>query len=187
MPRRVDTAIEDLVLVEPEAHGDERGFLVETFRADVWRELGVEVGEFVQDNQSRSGRGTLRGLHFQTDPGQAKLVRCARGAIFDVAVDLRRGSETYGRWEGHELSDANHRQLFVPAGFAHGFLVTSDEADVVYKLDSYYSPESEGGIRWDDPEVGIEWPLDGTDPQVSERDRNAPTLSEISADLPWQG
>ena len=185
MPRRLDTRLDGLVLIEPEAHGDERGFLLETFRADVWRDLGVEVGEFVQDNQSRSARGTLRGVHFQTAPGQAKLVRCARGSIFDVAVDLRRDSETFGRWEGHELSDANHRQLFVPAGFGHGFLVTSEEADMVYKLDSYYSPETEGGIRWDDPEVGIEWPLDGAEPKLSERDRTAPTLAEIAPQLPW--
>jgi dTDP-4-dehydrorhamnose 3,5-epimerase len=163
MPRRLETVVDGLVLVEPEPRGDERGFLVETFRADVWRELGVEVGEFVQDNQSRSRKGALRGLHFQTNPGQAKLVRCSRGAIFDVAVDLRRGSDTFGRWEGHELSDVNHLQLFVPVGFAHGFLVTSEEADVAYKLSTYYSPESEAGIRWDDPEVGIEWPLDGAE------------------------
>ena len=185
MPRRLEARIEGLVLVEPESHGDDRGFLVETFRDDVWAELGVAVEGFVQDNQSRSRRGTLRGLHFQTDPGQAKLVRCARGSIFDVAVDLRRHSPTFGRWEGHELSDANHRQLFVPVGFAHGFLVTSEEADVVYKLSSYYSPDSEAGIRWDDPEIGIEWPLDGAAPQLSERDRTAPTLSEIAAELPW--
>jgi dTDP-4-dehydrorhamnose 3,5-epimerase len=185
MPRRLDTRLDGLILIEPEAHGDERGFLVETFRADVWRDLGVEVDEFVQDNQSRSARGTLRGVHFQTEPGQAKLVRCARGSIFDVAVDLRRDSETFGRWEGHELSDANHRQLFVPAGFGHGFLVTSEEADMVYKLDSYYSPETEGGIRWDDPGVGIEWPLDGAEPKLSERDRSAPTLAEIAPKLPW--
>jgi dTDP-4-dehydrorhamnose 3,5-epimerase len=185
MPRRLETGIDGLVLVEPEQHGDDRGFLVETFRADAWRELGVEVAEFVQDNQSRSGRRTLRGLHFQTSPGQAKLVRCARGAIFDVAVDLRRESDTFGRWEGHELSDANQRQLFVPVGFAHGFLVTSDEADVVYKLSSYYSPDSEAGIRWDDAEVGVGWPLDGDEPQLSERDRNAPTLAEIAPQLPW--
>jgi dTDP-4-dehydrorhamnose 3,5-epimerase len=185
MPRRLEARIEGLVLVEPEPHGDDRGFLVETFRDDVWAELGVAVEGFVQDNQSRSRRGTLRGLHFQTRPGQAKLVRCARGSIFDVAVDLRRDSPTFGRWEGHELSDANHRQLFVPIGFAHGFLVTSEEADVVYKLSSYYSPDSEAGIRWDDPEIGIEWPLDGAAPELSERDRTAPTLAELAAELPW--
>jgi dTDP-4-dehydrorhamnose 3,5-epimerase len=185
MPRRLEARIEGLVLVEPEPHGDDRGFLVETFRDDAWAELGVAVEGFVQDNQSRSRRGTLRGLHFQTRPGQAKLVRCARGAIFDVAVDLRRGSPTFGGWEGHELSDANHRQLFVPIGFAHGFLVTSEEADVVYKLSSYYSPDSEAGIRWDDPQIGIRWPLDGAAPRLSERDRTAPTLAEIAAELPW--
>jgi dTDP-4-dehydrorhamnose 3,5-epimerase len=187
MPRRVDAGdVDGLVLVEPDPHGDERGFLVETFRADIWRELGIVVEEFVQDNHSRSARGTLRGLHFQTRPGQAKLVRCARGAIFDVAVDLRRASQTFGRWAGHELSDANHLQLFVPVGFAHGFLVLSEEADVVYKLSSYYVPETEAGIAWDDPEIGIEWPFpDGIEPQLSARDRDAPSLAQIAADLTW--
>jgi dTDP-4-dehydrorhamnose 3,5-epimerase len=185
MPRRLQTRLDGLVLVEPDPHGDERGFLVKTFRDGVWDELGVAVDAFVQDNQSRSARGTLRGLHFQTSPGQAKLVRCARGAVFDVAVDLRRASDTFGHWEGHELSDANHHQLFVPVGFAHGFLVTSDEADVVYKLSSYYSPDSEAGIRWDDPEIGIDWPLDGTEPQLSERDRTAPTLTAVASALPF--
>ena len=182
MARRLPTEIADLALIEVAAHGDERGFLAETFRADVWRELGVDV-EFVQDNQSRSGRGILRGLHFQLRPGQAKLVRCARGAIWDVAVDLRRDSPTYRRWEGCELSDANQRQLFVPAGFAHGFCVLSDEADVAYKLSSYYDPETEAGIRWDDPEVGIEWPC--ADPVLSERDQHAPSLAEIAGELPF--
>jgi dTDP-4-dehydrorhamnose 3,5-epimerase len=139
MANRVETEIEDLVLVEPEVHGDERGFLVETFRADAWRGLGVET-EFVQENQSRSTRGILRGLHFQTSPGQAKLVRCLRGRVWDVAVDLRRDSPTFGSWEGHELDDEHQRQLFVPVGFAHGFCVLSDVADVAYKLSSYYDP-----------------------------------------------
>ncbi|MGI8460105.1 MAG: dTDP-4-dehydrorhamnose 3,5-epimerase [Solirubrobacterales bacterium] len=184
--QQVETELDGLVLIEPEAHGDERGFLIETYRADSWRELGIVVEAFVQDNHSRSGRGTLRGLHFQTKPGQAKLVRCSRGAIFDVAVDLRRDSESFGRWEGHELSDRNHRQLFVPVGFAHGFLVLSEEADVAYKLTSYYDPVTESGIAWNDPEVGVEWPLpDGDEPQVSERDTTAPKLSEIAAELPW--
>lgn len=182
MARRLETELDGLALIEPEAHGDERGFFLETFRANAWRELGVEVGEFVQDNHSRSGRGTLRGLHFQTDPGQAKLVRCARGAVFDVAVDLRRDSATFGHWEGHELSDENHRQLFVPIGFAHGFLVLSDVADVTYKVSSYFDPETESGIAWDDPEVGVEWPLDGAEPQVSARDREAPQLAEIATE-----
>ena len=182
MARRLETEIDGAALIEVGAHGDERGFLLESFREDEWRELGVGVA-FVQENHSRSSRGTLRGIHFQTDPGQAKLVRCSRGAIWDVAVDLRRDSPTYRGWEGHELSDANGRQLFVPVGFGHGFCVLSDEADVAYKLSSYYDPASEAGIAWDDPDVGIEWPVD--DPVVSERDRSAPRLAEIEGELPW--
>jgi dTDP-4-dehydrorhamnose 3,5-epimerase len=182
VPTRVDTEIEDLVLVEPEVHGDERGFLIETFSAETWSGLGIEV-EFVQDNHSRSGRNILRGLHFQTAPGQAKLVRCLRGKIWDVAVDLRRDSPTYGRWEGHELDDDDHRQLYIPIGFAHGFCVLSEVADVHYRLSSYYDPATEAGFAWDDPDVGVDWPLD--DPQLSERDRGAPRLAEIADELPW--
>ena len=181
MANRVETEIEDLVLLEPEVHGDERGFLVETFRADAWRGLGVET-EFVQENQSRSTRGILRGLHFQTSPGQAKLVRCLRGRIWDVAVDLRRDSPTFGSWEGHELDDEHQRQLFVPIGFAHGFCVLSDVADVAYKLSSYYDPQAEAAIAWDDPDVAVEWPI--SDPRLSERDRTAPRLAEITDSLP---
>lgn len=185
MPRRLETRLDGLALVEPDPHGDERGFLVETYRADVWRELGVPVEEFVQDNHSRSARGTIRGLHFQTDPGQAKLVRCSRGAIFDVAVDVRRDSPSFGHWEGHELSDSNHRQLFVPVGFAHGFLVISDVADVAYKLTTYYDPKTESGIAWDDEDVGVEWPLPpGSEPQISARDAAAPRLAELTAAPP---
>ena len=182
MARRLETEIPDLALIEPEVHGDERGFMVETFRTGAWRDLGVRA-EFVQENHSRSGRGILRGLHFQTDPGQAKLVRCARGRIWDVVVDLRRESATYRRWEGHELDDEHHRQLFVPIGFAHGFCVVSEIADVAYKLSSYYDPATEAGIAWDDPDVGIEWPI--ADPVLSERDRGAPQLAEVAAALPW--
>jgi dTDP-4-dehydrorhamnose 3,5-epimerase len=182
VPKRLPTEISDLVLIEPEVHGDERGFLVETFSASCWAELGVEV-EFVQDNHSRSARGILRGLHFQTSPGQAKLVRCVRGRIFDVAVDLRRDSPTYRRWEGHELDDVSHRQLFVPVGFGHGFCVLSDTADVHYKLSGYYDPATEAGIAWDDPDVGVEWPI--ADPQLSDRDRSAPRLAEIADQLPF--
>jgi dTDP-4-dehydrorhamnose 3,5-epimerase len=180
--RRLDTGIDGLVLVEPEVHGDERGFLVETFRDDAWRELGIET-DFVQENHSRSGRDILRGLHFQTTPGQAKLVRCLRGRIWDVAVDLRRESPTYGKWEGHELDDERHRQYFVPVGFAHGFCVLSDTADVAYKLSSRYDPAAEAGIAWDDPDVGVEWPV--AEPQLSERDRTAPRLAEVAGELPW--
>jgi dTDP-4-dehydrorhamnose 3,5-epimerase len=182
MPRTLETELDGVVLVEPEVFGDERGFLVETYSASGWRELGIEV-EFVQDNHSRSSGGILRGLHFQTSPGQAKLVRCVRGRIWDVAVDLRRQSPTYRRWEGYELDDALHRQLFVPVGFAHGFCVLSDEADVAYKLSSLYDPATEAGIAWDDPDVGVDWPL--SDPRLSDRDRNAPRLAEVADELPW--
>ena len=180
--RVLPTDIRDLVLLEATAHGDERGFLLESFREDAWREAGVE-GPFVQENHSRSARGILRGLHFQLRPGQAKLVRCVRGAIWDAAVDLRRDSPTYRRWEGYELSDENHRQLYVPAGFGHGFCVLSEAADVHYKLSSYYDPETEAGIRWDDPDVAVEWPI--TEPQLSERDKLAPTLAEVADELPF--
>jgi dTDP-4-dehydrorhamnose 3,5-epimerase len=182
MARRVPTRLDGLVLIEPAVHGDDRGFLVETYRGDAWADLGVEC-EFVQNNHSRSVRGTLRGLHFQTDPGQAKLVRCSRGRIFDVAVDLRRDSDSFGHWEGHELDDRDHRQLLVPVGFGHGFCVLSDVADVEYQLSSYYDPATEAGIAWDDPDIGVEWP--GSEPLLSERDRSAPRLAEIADSLPW--
>ena len=182
MPKRLDTKLDGLVLIEPEVHGDERGFLVETYRDELWRQLGADI-QTAQENHSRSGANILRGLHFQTSPGQAKLVRCIRGEIFDVAVDLRRDSPGFGRWEGHRLDDERHHQLFVPAGFAHGFCVLSEEADVSYQLSSLYDPETEAGIAWDDPEVGVEWPV--SEPLLSERDRNAPRLAEIAAGLPW--
>ncbi len=182
MPRALETKLEGVVLLEPEVHGDPRGFMVETFRSDAWAELGVDV-EFVQHNHSRSVKDTLRGLHFQTEPGQAKLVRCPRGAIFDVAVDLRRGSPTYGQWEGHVLDDEAHRQLFVPVGFGHGFAVLSDVADVTYLLSSLYDPATEAGIAWDDPGVGVEWPV--SEPLLSERDKSAPRLAEIADTLPF--
>jgi dTDP-4-dehydrorhamnose 3,5-epimerase len=183
VPDRIATALEGVVALEPTVHGDDRGFLVETFSEPAWRQAGVE-GPFVQENHSRSTRrGTLRGMHFQTEPGQGKLVRCARGAIYDVAVDLRRGSPTYGQWEGHLLDDDRHRQLWVPIGFAHGFQVVSEVADVAYKLTSLYDPRAEAEIAWDDPEVGIEWPI--PDPVLSERDRSAPRLAEIAESLPF--
>jgi dTDP-4-dehydrorhamnose 3,5-epimerase len=180
--RALPTRLDGVLLVEPTVHGDERGFFAETYRANVLAELGIDV-EFVQDNHSRSRRGTLRGMHFQTHPGQAKLVRCARGAILDVVVDLRRGSDTFGQWEGHELDDRTMRQLWVPVGFAHGFCVISDEADVVYKCSSYYDGATEGGIAYDDPDVGIAWPA--LPLTVSERDRTAPRLAEIAGALPF--
>jgi dTDP-4-dehydrorhamnose 3,5-epimerase len=179
----VDTHLEGLVAIEPRVFGDDRGFLLETFSRDAWREMGVDA-EFVQENHSRSSqRGTLRGIHFQTRPGQGKLVRCPRGAIFDVAVDLRRGSPTYGEWEGHVLDDETHRQLWVPVGFGHGFQVLSEVADVAYKLTSLYDPATESEIVWNDPDVGIEWPL--PDPLLSERDADAPRLAEVADDLPF--
>jgi dTDP-4-dehydrorhamnose 3,5-epimerase len=179
---RLETKLDGVVLLEPQAHGDARGFMVETFRRDTWAELGIGV-EFVQHNHSRSAKGTLRGLHFQTEPGQAKLVRCPRGRIFDVAVDLRTGSATYGQWEGHELDDERHRQLFVPAGFGHGFAVLSEEADVTYLLSSLYDPATEAGIAWDDPDVGVEWPV--AEPLLSERDKAAPRLTDVADTLPF--
>jgi len=180
--KRLDTELQGLLLFEASANEDPRGFLSESWRKDLMTELGIDY-EFVQENHSRSIKGTLRGIHFQTEPGQAKLVRCARGTILDVAVDLRRGSPTYRQWEGFELSDTNRRQLLVPIGFGHAFCVLSDEADVIYKLSSYYDPDTERGIAWDDPEVDIEWPA--IPRLVSDRDENAPKLSEIAETLPW--
>jgi dTDP-4-dehydrorhamnose 3,5-epimerase len=182
MAKRIDTKLDDLVVIEPDVFGDDRGFLVETYRGDLWHELGVDVN-FVQHNHSRSVRRTLRGLHFQTEPGQAKLVRCSSGRIFDVAVDLRRDSPTFGQWEGHELDDRAHRQLLVPIGFGHGFCVLSDAADVDYQLSSYYDQATESGVAWDDPDIGVEWPID--EPLLSERDKSAPTLAEVRDQLPF--
>jgi dTDP-4-dehydrorhamnose 3,5-epimerase len=175
--KRLPTEIPDLVLIEPDIFGDERGFFVETFRETWMEELGLEL-EFVQQNHSRSIGPVLRGIHRQA--GQAKLVRCVRGRIWDVAVDLRPDSPTYRRWEGYELDDQTHRQLLIPDGFGHGFCVLSDEADVAYLLSAYYDRESESGIAWDDPEIGIEWPI-SVDPILSERDRGAPRLAELGA------
>lgn len=182
MAERLETGLEGLALIAPRVVGDDRGFFVETFRQDAWRELGVDA-DFVQHNHSRSSAGTLRGLHFQTSPGQAKLIRCPRGKIFDVAVDLRRDSRTYGQWEGYVLDDERHHQLYVPVGFAHGFCVLSDVADVTYLVSSFYDPETEAGIRWDDPEVGVEWPV--AEPLLSRRDGDAPLLAEVADSLPW--
>lgn len=181
--RTLPTTLAGVLQIEPAVYGDQRGFFAETFRADAWAETGIDVA-FVQDNHSRSKRGTLRGLHFQTSPGQAKLVRCARGSIFDVVVDLRRSSPTFGRWEGFVLDDETMRQLYVPIGFAHGFCVTSELADVVYKCSSYYDTATEAGIAYDDPAIGIAWPL-GVEPIVSERDTSAPRLADVAATLPF--
>jgi dTDP-4-dehydrorhamnose 3,5-epimerase len=182
LAERLKTKLEGVVLIEPVVHGDERGFMLESYSRDAWAELGVGV-EFVQHNHSRSSRGTLRGIHFQTEPGQAKLVRCARGEILDVAVDLRRNSPTYGQWEAHRLDDVKHRQLFVPVGCGHGFAVLSEEADVAYQVSSYYDPATESGIAWNDPEVGVDWQV--SDPLLSERDKRAPRLADVADGLPF--
>jgi dTDP-4-dehydrorhamnose 3,5-epimerase len=180
--RRLETRIDGLVLVVPDVFPDSRGFFLETFRANRYAELGIDV-EFVQDNHSRSERGAIRAFHFQLTPGQAKLMRAVRGAVYDVAVDLRRDSPTYGEHEAFELSDSNHRQLYVPVGFAHGFCVTSEVADVTYKVSNYYDAQTERGIAFDDPDLAVDWPVE--DPLVSERDRSNPPLREIAPELPW--
>jgi dTDP-4-dehydrorhamnose 3,5-epimerase len=179
--RRLPTRLSDPILIEPTVHGDERGFFVETFRRSVFADLGIGE-ELVQDNHSRSRRGIVRGMHFQL--GMAKLVRCARGVIYDVLVDVRRESDTFGQWEGFELSDVNHLQLYCPEGFAHGFCVLSEIADVVYKTSTYYDPELEGGFAYDDPDVAIGWPAE-LELVASERDRGAPRLAEIEDSLPF--
>jgi dTDP-4-dehydrorhamnose 3,5-epimerase len=175
-----ETALPDLMLLVPVVHGDERGFFHETYR----RDGPLAAIEFVQENHSRSARGVLRGMHFQVGAGIGKLVRCARGAIFDVAVDLRQGSPAYGRWAGFQLDDSNLHQLWVPVGFAHGFLTLSEHADVIYKQTGYYDPGLERGIAWDDPHIGIDWPLEGA-PVVSAKDATAPALEDLAPELPF--
>ena len=179
--QRLETKLEGPILVEPVVHGDHRGFFHESYRRSTYAELGID-DDFVQDNHSRSGHGIVRGMHFHD--GMAKLVRCASGAIVDVLVDLRRGSPTFGQWEAFELTDENLRQLYCPVGFAHGFCVTGDHADVIYKCSAYYDPSRERGIKYDDPDVGIEWP--DVELVPSDRDANAPRLSEIADELPFE-
>jgi dTDP-4-dehydrorhamnose 3,5-epimerase len=175
-----ETKLPGLLRIEPKVFRDERGFFLETFRKEVLEKAGVEA-DLKQDNHSRSLRGTIRALHFQTEPGQVKLVRCARGSVFDVVVDLRRGSPTFKQWLSFELTDENHHQLYIPVGFAHGFCVTSEVADFVYRCSNYYDPVAERGIAWNDPELAIPWPTNKA--LVSERDRNNPTLAEYPG--PW--
>jgi dTDP-4-dehydrorhamnose 3,5-epimerase len=183
----VATSLSGLAVIEPPVHGDERGFFTETYRLERQAEWGIpEQDSFVQDNHSRSTRGVVRGMHFQVGAGVAKLVRCARGRILDVAVDLRQGSPTYGRWQGVELDDESMRELYVPVGFAHGFCVLSEVADVLYKQTAYYDPAVERGIAYDDPDVGIEWPLAQSELIVSERDAAAPRLAQIADELPFR-
>jgi dTDP-4-dehydrorhamnose 3,5-epimerase len=171
--------LEGLVIVDPMVHGDERGFFVETFRRDEFAAAGLPLA-FAQENHSRSVANTIRGLHFQAGEGQAKLVRVARGRILDVAVDIRPGSATFGQHVALELDDVAHRQLYIPAGFAHGFAVLSDVADVCYRVSTPYDPALERAIAWDDPTLGIAWPVEG--PLLSERDRTNPRLAELGLD-----
>jgi dTDP-4-dehydrorhamnose 3,5-epimerase len=176
----IPTSLPCLVILEPSVFPDERGFFTETYRRQWHVDLGIPAEEeFIQDNHSRSTRGVVRGMHFHIGPGVAKLVRCARGRIVDINVDLRQGSPTYKQWEAVELDDESMRELYVPVGFAHGFCVLSDVADVLYKQTAYYDPAVERGIAWDDPEIGIEWPLPLEELIVSERDKQAPKLAEL--------
>lgn len=171
------TEIPDVLVIEPKVFGDARGFFFESFNARAFRDATGLDETFVQDNHSRSARGVLRGLHYQIRQPQGKLVRVVRGAVFDVAVDLRRGSPTFGRWAGVELSEDNHRQFWVPPGFAHGFVVLTESADFLYKTTDYYAPEHERCLKWDDPAVGIDWPLD-VEPVLSAKDRDGKALAD---------
>ena len=173
----METRLPGVLIIEPGAHNDERGFFLETFQAERYaREAGISA-PFVQDNHSRSRRGVLRGLHFQRQHPQGKLVRAARGEVFDVVVDIDPASATFGRWVGSTLTDSNYRQMWIPAGYAHGFLVLSEVADFEYKCTEYYRPEDEAGVIWNDPDIGIEWPI--SHPTVSDKDRALPALSKL--------
>jgi dTDP-4-dehydrorhamnose 3,5-epimerase len=172
------TALPEVLLIEPQVFGDARGFFLESWNEDRFNAAVGQPVHFVQDNHSRSSRGVLRGLHYQLAPhAQGKLVRCVSGAVFDVAVDLRRSSPRFGRWVGYELSAENQRQLWIPPGFGHGFLVLSESADFLYKTSGRYAPDCEGAVRWDDPTVAIDWPLAGLTPQLSAKDVAAPLLA----------
>ncbi len=174
------TKIDGVIIVEQKVFGDSRGYFMETYEKRKFAEGGI-TAEFVQDNQSLSTKGVLRGLHFQKTHPQAKLVRVIKGAVYDVAVDLRKDSPTYGEYVGAVLSDENKKQFYIPKGFAHGFLVLSDVAEFVYKCDDFYYPSDEGGMMWNDPEIGIEWPLDGIEEiKLSEKDKKNPGLHSFS-------
>ena len=174
----ISTAIDGVLILEPRVFGDARGFFMESFNQKAFNDAVGDEVVFVQDNHSRSGKGVLRGLHYQLPPhAQGKLVRVTQGSVFDVAVDIRQGSATFGQWVGVELSGDNHRQLWLPPGMAHGFLVTSESADFLYKTTDYYAPQAEGCVLWSDPALGIEWPLQGRAPQLAAKDAGAPMLS----------
>lgn len=179
----IETKIKDLYIIEPAVFGDERGYFMETYNKEDFFKAGLTM-EFVQDNESKSRKGVLRGLHFQTKHTQGKLVRVTRGSVYDVAVDLRKGSPTYGQWEGILLTEENKKQFYVPEGFAHGFLVCSDEAVFNYKCTDFYAPEYDGGVLWNDPSIGVKWPLEGIEEVIlSDKDRNQKRLEEL--DLPF--
>lgn len=183
----IKTKIKDLYIIEPKVFGDSRGYFMEVYNKDNFFEAGLTM-EFVQDNESRSKKGVLRGMHFQTKHTQGKLVRATRGEVYDVAVDLRKGSPTFGQWEGVLLTEENKRQFYVPEGFAHGFLVVSDEAVFNYKCTDFYSPEYDSGLLWNDPEVGIKWPLEGIDKLLlSEKDKVQKTLKELDLQFIYEG
>ena len=175
--KATETELKGVFVLEPQVFGDARGWFMESWSQRKMHDAGIDV-QFVQDNQSFSSqKGTLRGLHYQLNPMcQAKLLRCTRGKIFDVAVDIRKGSQQYGKWVGVELSAENKKQLFIPRGFAHGFITLTDDVEVQYKADNYYAPECDGNIRWDDPDIGVEWPLKPV--ILSEKDSKAPLLKE---------
>ena len=176
------TEIEGVFVIEPTVFGDARGYFMETYNYNEFKAAGLNM-TFVQDNQSKSRRGVLRGLHFQKSHPQGKLVRVVAGEVFDVAVDLRPGSQTYGKWTGVVLSDENKKQFYIPKGFAHGFLVLSEEAEFVYKCDEFYHPEDEGGLRWNDPQVGVQWPIDANmEILLSEKDKVSPFLCELAGE-----
>jgi dTDP-4-dehydrorhamnose 3,5-epimerase len=181
---RLDTRLVGPMLLKPRVFGDERGFFAETYRRSVFADLGIPE-EMKQDNHSRSAAKIVRGMHYQAGPGTAKLVRCGRGAIYDVVVDLRKGSPTFGQWEGFELTDENFLMVYCPVGFAHGFCVLSDVADVFYKQSNYYDDDLERGISYRDPGVGIEWPVPVDELVPSERDAGAPTLREVEPHIPF--
>ena len=182
---KIETSLPGVFLIEPDVFGDERGFFLESYHAEKFREMGIP-NQFVQDNHSLSKRGTLRGLHYQLQNPQAKLCRVIRGEVLDIAVDIRRGSPHFGKWVGAVLSAENKHQIFVPAGFAHGFVVLSEEAEFLYKCDAFYNPSDERGVLWNDPELGIDWQIpDDMEVLLSIKDQQNPTLANASeADLP---
>ena len=188
MPAFETTPLSGVMVITPKRFGDHRGFFSESYSARAFAEQGIEI-DFVQDNHSLSqAAGTVRGLHFQAPPhAQAKLVRCGRGRLFDVAVDIRKGSPSFGQWFGTELSFENGRQLLVPEGFLHGFMTLEPETEIVYKCSDFYAPDCDGGVRWNDPDIGIDWPDPGSAPVLSPKDEAAPRLAEFDSPFTWEG